>query len=254
MAPLPVYCASMSFVTRGLATVSFALAFATNAHAAEQAEVSASRSSSDGASRSAAPMRGRFAIGAMRTVAGLNGLMVRGYVLNRLSLGWVTGVATFSHRDTDENGDYERVRTVGRVGFGPEVFFWPVQGDRAHQVHADVGIGARMTAYVGFLRRLEEQREETLDTPVELAFEMPVALQLFIGPRVAIMPEFGVVFRYVPGRREPDENGESDANPGTGAGERLGTSNGPGFGFELGDHAGLFMGVGVGYFFGKLRR
>ena len=45
----------------------------------------------------------------------------------------------------------------------------------------------------------------------------------------------------------------SDANPGTGVGERLGTTNGPGLGFELGNHAGLFMGIGVGYYFGKLR-
>lgn len=199
-------------------------------------------------------MKGRVALGAMRTVGGLNALMVRGYVSNRITLGWVTGVATFSHRDTDEDGDFERVRTVGRVGFGPEFFAWLVQGDRSHQVHADVGLGARLTAYVGFLGRLEEDREETLDIPVELGLEIPVALQLFIGPRVAIIPEFGAVFRFIPGQREPDENGEFDSNPGRGAGERLGTTNGPGFGFELGDHAGLFMGIGVGYFFGKLRR
>lgn len=229
-------------------------AFGQTASAAETATAEASKGgSSSRAERRAAPMRGRVGLGALRTVSGLNALMVRGYVINRLSLGWVTGVATFSHRDTNEDGDYERVRTVGRLGLGPEVFAWLVQGDRAHQVHADVGIGARVTAFIGFRGDLEEDQEDTLNNPLEVDLEIPIALQLFIGPRVAIMPEFGVVFRFVPGQREPDENGESDENPGTGAAARLGAEPGPGFGFELGDHAGLFMGIGVGYFFGKLR-
>jgi len=199
-------------------------------------------------------MRGRIGLGALRTVSGLNGLVVRGYLANRLSLGWVTGVATFSHRDTNEDGEYERVRTVGHVGLGPEFHFWPVQGDRSQQVHADVGIGVRLLAYVGFLGNLDEEEEDTLDTPLEFDLEVPIAMQLFIGPRVAIMPEFGLVLRFIPGQREPDENGEFDSNPGTGAGSRLGTTDGPGIGVELGDHAGLFLGVGVAYYFGKLKR
>jgi len=199
-----------------------------------------------------ASMRGRVGFGAMRTVAGLNGLFVRGFVANRFTLGVHAGVATFSHRDTDEDGEFGRMRTVGRVGVGPEFFAWPVQGDRNQSIHADVGIGLRLTAYVGFLGRLEEERGETLDTPLEIDVEVPVAMQLFVGRRVALLPEFGIVFRIIPGRREPDQNGEFDMNPGTGAGSRLGTTDGPGFGFELGDHAGLFMGIGVAYFFGRL--
>ena len=33
---------------------------------------------------------------------------------------------------------------------------------------------------------------------------------------------------------------------------RDGTTNGPGFGFEIGDHAGFFMGIGVAFYLGKL--
>jgi hypothetical protein len=69
---------------------------------------------------------------------------------------------------------------------------------------------------------------------------------------VAILPEFGVAFRIIPGNREPDQNGDFDSNPGRGIGSRRGTTDGPGLGFELGDHAGLFMGIGFAYFFGKL--
>lgn len=206
-----------------------------------------------------AAMKGRWALGAQRTVSGLNGLFVRGYVANRWTLGMHLGVATFSHRDVDEDGEFGRIRTIGVVGLGPEVFFWPVQGDRTQQVHADFGIGFRGTGYVGFLGRLEEERGDTLDIPVEIDLEVPAAIQLFIGRRVAILPEFGVVFRIIPGSREPDQNGEFDENPGTGIGSRLerrigaeDPQNGPGLGFELGDHAGLFMGIGVAYYFGKL--
>jgi hypothetical protein len=216
----------------------------------EKASTQASASSKGEAKGEA--MKGRVGFGATRTLAGLNAILVRGYVTNRITLGGVVGAATFSHRDVDENGEFGRVRTVGAVGFGPELFFWAYQGDRAQQVHADFGLGARVTAYMGFFGRLPDERGDTLDFPVEIDVEIPVALQLFIGRRVAILPEFGVAVRIVPGSREPDQNGASDSNPGRGIGSRRGTTDGPGLGFELGDHTGLFMGIGFAYFFGKL--
>jgi hypothetical protein len=198
-------------------------------------------------------MKHRFGVGAMRTLAGLNGLFIRGYLADRITLGLNFGAGTFTHRDVDEDGEFGRQRTVGVLGGGPELFFWPAQGDRSQQVHADFGIGFRGTVYFGFLGRLEDERGETLDTPLEIDLEIPAGIQLFIGRRVAILPEFGVAFRIVPGSREPDQNGEVDSNPGRGIGAKRGTTNGPGLGFEIGDHAGLFMGIGFAYFFGALR-
>jgi len=209
---------------------------------------------SSGGGKKGAAMKGRFGLGAMRSVSGLNGLYGRYYLANRLTLGLTAGFATFSHRDTDDNGEYTRTRTVGAFAVGPELFFWPVQGRRDQQVHADFGAGARILTYVGFLGLPEDEQSNTLDTPVEIDIEIPAKIQLFIGPRVSINPEFGFVVRIIPGSREPDGNGDFDENPGTGVGERYGTTNGPGLGFELGNHAGFFMGIGVGYWFGKLAR
>ncbi|MEM9453248.1 MAG: hypothetical protein AAGF11_03660 [Myxococcota bacterium] len=199
------------------------------------------------------PMKGRFGVGALRTISGLNALYGRYYVANRFTIGLTAGFATFSHRETDDTGEFGRTRTVGAVAVGPEAFFWPVQGRRSQQVHADFGIGARVVTYVGFLGIPREERSNTLDTPVEIDVEIPAKIQLFIGRRVSINPEFGLALRIIPGSREADQNGDSDLNPGTGAGSRLGTEDGPGFGFEVGNHAGFFMGIGVGYYFGKLR-
>lgn len=201
----------------------------------------------------AAPMKNRVGFGAMRTLAGLNGLFVRWYAADRFTVGLNLGAATFSHGDTDENGDFERTRTVGALGVGPELFYWPFQGDRNQQVYADFGVGTRVSAYFGFLGQLEEEETDTLDTPLEIDVEIPASIQLFIGKRVAIVPEFGVAFRIIPGNREPDQNGEFDANPGRGIGAKRGTTNGPGFGFDLGDHGGLFMGIGFAYFFGDTK-
>lgn len=222
------------------------------------ASVSTSGATASGSGKAAgagkgAAMKGRFGFGAMRTVSGLNGLFGRYYLGNRITLGLTAGFATFSHRETDDNGEFGRTRTVGAFAVGPEVIFWPVQGDRSQQVHADFGVGARALTYVGFLGLPEEEQSNTLDTPVEIDVEIPVALQVFIGRRVSINPEFGFAVRIIPGSREPDENGDFDMNPGTGIGQRLGTTNGPGLGFELGNHAGFFMGIGVGYYFGKLK-
>jgi hypothetical protein len=221
--------------------------------ASASVSTSGAAASASGKSKKGEPMKGRFGFGAMRTVSGLKGLYGRYYLRNRLTLGLTAGVATFSHRDTDDNGELSRTRTVGAFAVGPEVFFWPVQGPRDQQVHADFGVGARVLTYVGFLGLPEEEQSNTLDTPVEIDIEIPAAIQVFIGPRVSINPEFGFVVRIIPGSREPDQNGDFDMNPGTGIGQRLGTSSGPGLGFELGSHAGFFMGIGVGYYFGKLK-
>lgn len=222
------------------------------------ASVSTSGATASGGGKAArggkgAAMKGRFGFGAMRTVSGLNGLFGRYYLANRFTLGLTAGFATFAHRETDDNGEFGRTRTVGAFAVGPEVLFWPVQGDRSQQVHADFGVGARVLTYVGFLGLPEEEQSNTLDTPVEIDVEIPAAVQVFIGPRVSINPEFGFAIRIIPGSREPDQNGDFDMNPGTGIGQRLGTTNGPGLGFELGNHAGFFMGIGVGYYFGKLK-
>lgn len=223
----------------------------------DDGEVSASVGGSGGAAggggKKGQPMKGRFGVGALRTVSGLNALYGRYYLANRFTLGLTAGFATFSHRETDDTGEFGRTRTVGAVAVGPEAFFWPVQGPRTQQVHADFGVGARVVTYIGFLGIPQDERSNTLDTPVEIDVEIPAKLQLFIGRRVSINPEFGVAIRIIPGSREADQNGDSDLNPGTGAGRRLGAEDGPGLGFEVGNHAGFFMGIGVGYYFGKLR-
>ena len=126
-------------------------------------------------------------------------------------------------------------RALGRVGAGPT-------GNAAFDEYRDET-----------LKRLEEEQTDTLDTPLEIDIEVPASVQLFIGKRVAIVPEFGVAFRIIPGNREPDQNGEFDSNPGRGIGSQRGTTDGPGFGFDLGDHGGLFMGIGFAYFFGTPR-
>lgn len=203
-------------------------------------------------SAAAVGMKKRIGFGAIRTLSGVNGLFLNGYLGNRVSLGMAFGVATYTFRDTDDNGEFTEMRTVGRLGIGPEIFFYPVMGERDQQIHADFGFGGRFMSFIGFLDRTEDEQGNTLDTPLEFDIELPARINLWIGRRVAISPEFGVVFRIVPGSREADMNGESDTNPGQGIAGRLGAADGPGFGFEFGDHAGFFMGIGLGYYFGKL--
>lgn len=202
----------------------------------------------------AADMRGRLGIGALRTVSGLNGLTARYYLRDRFTLGLVGGVALFTHGETGDDGEFDERRSVGLMGVGTDAYFWPVQGDRNNQIYVDVGIGLRGMFYLGFDRLTgqedDDDDDDTIDRPMEIDIEIPVAMQLFIGPSVALMPEFGAVVRIVPGSREADQQGNVDENPGTGIGEALGTTNGPGLGVELGSHAGMFMGLGVIYYFG----
>ncbi len=200
-------------------------------------------------------MKGRVGVGGIRTVSGLNGLVVQGYLTDRLTLGAVAGFATFSHRENNDDGEFKDVNTVGLIGGGPQLFYWPYQGSRNNQVYADFGVGGRALVYVGLtgINRDRPEDATTLDIPVEIDIEVPLAAPVWIGQRVAITPEFGFVARIIPGSREADQNGAADSNPGTGVAQRLGAQNGPGVGFELGNtSAGMFIGLSIAYFFGQL--
>ena len=205
-----------------------------------------------GSRRSGSGMKGRIGLGAMRTLSGLNAISTDLYVLDKLSLDVAVGFATFTHKDVDENGEFGITRTFGFVGAGAGLFYWPYQGDRDNQVFADVGIGARGVFYKGFRGGLDPDNDDrAFDDPMEGVLEVPMQVKLWIGDQVAFTPELGLAVRFVPGSREPDQNGDTDANPGTGAAGRLGTTDGPGIGVELGNHAGLFFGLGIHYYFGS---
>lgn len=134
---------------------------------------------------------------------------------------------------------------------GAEAMYWPLklQDPKEQRLRADLGFGTRFAFYWGFTGD-DGDDDKTLDTPLELGLEFPIAVRLFVGSRIHVTPEFGLLLRYVPGSRKPDQNNDTDKNPGSGVGERLGTTNGPGFGVEFGDHAGMFVGLSIGYLFG----
>ena len=120
-------------------------------------------------------------------------------------------------------------------------------------MYADFGVGGRALLYVGLtgINRNRPENATTLDIPLEIDIEIPLAAQLWIGERVAITPEFGFVARIIPGNREADQNGQADSNPGRGIAGRLGAEDGPGLGFEFGNSStGMFIGLSIGYFFG----
>jgi hypothetical protein len=203
----------------------------------------------DGAGGSAAgSMKGRVGLGGTRSLSGVNGLSLRYFAAPKFSIGALVGFATFSHKEPDDNGDYQQTRTVGLLGAGLQAFYWPVMGSREKYISADFGFGARGVVYVGF--GPGDENPDTLDRPLEIDIEVPITTSVFIGDSVAITPEFGFVARIIPGNREPDEQDNSDSNPGSGVGDRLGSTNGPGLGFELGEHGGVFFGLSITYFFG----
>ena len=194
-------------------------------------------------------MKGRVGLGGTRSLSGVNGLSLRYYATPKLSIGALVGVATFSHRDVGDTGEFDTTRTFGQLGAGLQVFYWPVTMSREKYISADFGVGARGVVYVGFTGN-DDPNPDVLEGPLEIDIEVPITTSVFIGDSVAITPEFGLVARIIPGSREPDDLGNADTNPGTGAGGRLGANDGPGLGFEIGDHAGVFFGLSITYFFG----
>ncbi len=211
---------------------------------------------------------GRLSIGAARTMAGLNGINVRYYINDNIHVGVNLGVATFSYRNPDLANDAvdcgtnqldpactKQTRTIAYIGSSLEFIYWVLGKPAGNGLfQADFGVGGRL----GFQHLVNSTDiPNNLDDPLQFTAEIPLMLQLNIGENFAIVPEFGAVFRWNPGTRlsgdigaDPPEN--PDSNPGfQDPNGQLppGEVSGPGFGFELGDHVGLFGGASLVYTF-----
>lgn len=211
---------------------------------------------------------GRLSLGAARTLAGLTGITVRYYINDHFHIGANLGVATFSYRYPDLADDAvdcatdpsapactKKTRTVAYIGTSLEFIYW-VLGKPAGNLpfQADFGVGGRL----GFQHEVNSNDVgNNLDDPLQLTAEIPLMLQLNIGENFAIVPEFGAVFRWNPGTRIPGDPAAvppepADSNPGfNDPNGRLppGEMQGPGFGFEISDHIGLFGGASLLYTF-----
>ncbi|KIG13218.1 hypothetical protein DB30_00441 [Enhygromyxa salina] len=209
---------------------------------------------------------GRLSLGAARTLAGLTGINVRYYLTDHFHIGLNLGVATFSYREPDFTGDpidcgtdqkdascTKNTRTLAYIGSSLEGVYW-ILGKPAGNwpFQADFGIGGRL----GFQHYVNgTDIGNNLDDPLQLTAEIPLILMLNLGENFSIAPEFGAAFRWNPGSRlqgpteMPPDPG--DSNPGFGSNGRFepGDMSGPGFGFEITDHVGVFGGASLLYSF-----
>ncbi len=200
------------------------------------------------------PFKGRFGIGAIRTVSGLNGINFRYFITDKFAIGGNLGVALFTYRENDPDStdicpgadcDLENTRTVAALAVSLEALYYARLGKATGQLpfRADFGLGGRF----GFQAIVNHTDiADNLDDPTELHVELPLIVQLMFGENFALAPEFGVDFRIVPGSRA-----DGDTNPGSGRPGSIppGAANGPGFGFNLGNGVGLFGGASMSYYF-----
>ncbi len=201
------------------------------------------------------PFDGRLGVGAIRTIAGLNGINLRYFITDNFAIGGSAGVALFSYKENDpESTDpacpdaectLEDNRTVAFMAFNIEGLYFLRLGREAGALpfRADFGLGGRFGVMTS---ANTTDVEDNLDDPTELHIEIPIVFQLMFGNNFALSPELGMDFRIIPGSRE-----EGDTNPGvngTGLGS-LGADGGPGFGWDLTPGIGLFGGASMHYYF-----
>jgi len=200
------------------------------------------------------PFDGRLGVGAIRTIAGLNGINLRYFVTDNLAIGGSAGVALFSYKENDPEstdicpGDdcqLEDNRTVAFMAFNIEALYFLHLGREAGALpfRADFGFGGRFGVMTS---ANASDVEDNLDDPTELHVEIPIVFQLMFGNNFALSPELGMDFRIIPGSRE-----EGDDNPGVnGSGlGGFGAVGGPGFGWDLTPGVGLFGGASMHYYF-----
>lgn len=200
------------------------------------------------------PFDGRLGVGAIRTIAGLNGINLRYFLTDNFAIGGSAGVALFSYSENDpestdtcpgEMCSLENNRTVAFMAFNIEGLYFLHLGREAGALpfRADFGFGGRFGVMTS---ANATDVNNNLDDPTELHIEIPIVFQLMFGNNFALSPELGVDFRIIPGSRE-----DGDSNPGvngSGVGA-LGAAGGPGFGFDVTPGVGLFGGASMHYYF-----
>ena len=199
--------------------------------------------------------KGRVGVGAIRTIAGLNGINVRYFVSDQFAIGGSAGVALFSYGENDPAStdppcpdpmcNLENNRTVAFMAFNIEGLYFVRLGREAGQLpfRADFGLGGRFGVMTS---ANSDDVEDNLDDPTELHIEIPLVFQLMFGNNFALSPELGMDFRIIPGSRE-----DGDSNGGI-YGSTLGgfgASEGPGFGWDITPGIGLFGGASMHYYF-----
>ena len=202
------------------------------------------------------PFDGRLAVGAIRTIAGLNGINLRYFVSDNFAIGGSAGVALFSYKENDPQSSdpacpdaacsLEDTRTVAFMAFNIEGLYFLHLGREAGALpfRADFGFGGRFGVMTS---ANASDVNNNLDDPTELHVEIPIVFQLMFGNNFALSPELGMDFRIVPGSRE-----DGDSNPGvngTGGLGGFGADSGPGFGWDLTPGVGLFGGASMHYYF-----
>ena len=198
---------------------------------------------------------GRLGVGAIRTIAGLNGINVRYFLTDQFAIGGSAGVALFTYGENDPEStdpacpdpmcNLEENRTVAFMAFNIEGLYFLRLGREAGQLpfRADFGIGGRFGVMTS---ANTSDVEDNLDDATELHIEIPLVFQLMFGNNFALSPELGMDFRIIPGSREDgDDNGGVYGSTLGG----LGAVEGPGFGWDLTPGVGLFGGASMHYYF-----
>ena len=164
------------------------------------------------------PFKGRVALGAIRTIAGLNGVNcatssptsspsapARAWPCSR------TARTTPTTMDPcpGDMCELEESRTVAAMAFNFEALYFAKIGREAGQLpfRADFGLGGRF-GIISIVNATDVA--DNLDDPLEMHVEIPLVFQLMFGNNFALSPEMGLDFRLVPGSRAA-----GDTNPGT---------------------------------------
>jgi hypothetical protein len=240
----------------------------TEAETSPTASISASTATDDELAPIAAPapppsaggiegFDGRLGVGAIRTIAGLNGINIRYFLTDQFAIGGSAGVALFTYGENDPEStdaacpdpmcNLENRRTLAFMAFNIEGLYFLRLGREAGQLpfRADFGIGGRFGVMTS---ANADDVEDNLDDATELHIEIPLVFQLMFGNNFALSPELGVDFRIIPGSREDgDDNGGVYGSTLGGLGDN--TTEGPGFGWDLTPGVGLFGGASMHYYF-----
>jgi hypothetical protein len=161
-----------------------------------------------GGAAAARPMEGRLGVGLERTLAGASGLALRYFTGETLAVAVTLGVDVTVAADPEDPS--ASIISAGlATSFGP---LWQV----ARSDHAHFAVGARLALGYRTLDALQRIDPAATASDLDVALELPLALELWLSDHFSVMCATGILIHLVPesGAQLDGDGPGSSAPPG----------------------------------------
>ena len=137
-------------------------------------------------------LNGRFGIGVEQSLGGVTGVTLRYFPTRSLGVLFTGGMGLSVTEEDLDNGESKHALSVGVAASLGIVYNF------ARSLHANLGIGARVSAGLGAISAAELTQDTDKELALEWALEVPLTAEFFLSDNFSLSVATGLLLRFVP--------------------------------------------------------